>query len=210
MEMKEERIEDFLNNLSSSAPTPGGGGAAGLVAAVGMALGDMVLSLTTGKKKYAEYQEEIEVLMVRADELQEELLLAMDKDAKAFEPLAKAYALPKETFEEVDKRNQVMEEALYDAAKAPLEMMEVIVKAMHVIERVAEIGSKLAISDAGCGIQMCGAALNSASLNVYINTKMMNDRLQAVRFEKEAEELLLEGAHVLARTYQNVLNSIRS
>ena len=56
---------------------------------------------------------------------------------------------------------------------------------------------------------MCGAALNSASLNVYINTKMMNDRIQAVRFEKEAEELLLEGAHVLARTYQNVLKQIR-
>ena len=198
MAMKEQKIEEFINDLASAAPTPGGGGAAGLVAAVGMALGDMVLSLTTGKKKYAQYQEEIDALMVRADELQKELLLAMDKDAEAFEPLAKAYALPKETFEEVDKRNQVMEEALYDAAKAPIEMMKVIVEAMH------------AISDAGCGIQMCGAALNSASLNVYINTKMMNDRLQAVRFEKEAEELLLEGAHVLARTYQNVLNSIRS
>ena len=137
MEMKEQKIDVFIKDLASSSPTPGGGGAAGLVAAVGIALGDMVLSLTTGKKKYAEYQEEIEALMVRADELQEELLLAMDKDAKAFEPLAKAYALPKETFEEVDKRNQVMEEALYDAAKAPLEMMEVIVKAMYVIERVA-------------------------------------------------------------------------
>ena len=209
MAMKEQRIEEFINDLSSSAPTPGGGGAAGLVAAVGMALGDMVLSLTTGKKKYARFQDEMDELIKKADELQEKLLISMDEDAKAFEPLAKAYAMPKETFEEVDKRNQVMEEALYDAAKAPLDMMHLIIEAMLVIERVTEIGSKLAISDAGCGIQMCGAALNSASLNVYINTKMMNDRIQAVRFEKEAEELLLEGAHILARTYQNVLKKIR-
>ena len=208
MAMKDQKIEDFLNALSSSS-TPGGGGAAGLVAAVGMALGDMVLSLTTGKKKYEAYQDEINTLMDKADELQEKLLISMDKDAEAFEPLAKAYAMPKDTFEEVDKRNQVMEEALYDAAKAPLDMMHLIIEAMLVIERVAEIGSKLAISDAGCGIQMCGAALNSASLNVYINTKMMNDRILAMRFEKEAEEMLMEGAHIVARTYQNVLNQIR-
>lgn len=209
MKMKEQKIEDFLQELSSDAPTPGGGGAAGLVAAVGTALSDMVLSLTTGKKKYAQYQGEIEDLQKKADELQESLLDAMDKDAEAFEPLAKAYGLPKETFEEVDYRNKVMEEALFDAAKAPLDMMNVILEAMKMTERVAEIGSALAISDAGVAIQLCGAALNSASLNVYINTKLMKDRITAARFEGEADAMLLEGAHILARTYQNVLKKIR-
>ena len=209
MKMKEQKIEEFLKELSSDAPTPGGGGAAGLVAAVGTALSDMVLSLTTGKKKYAQYQSEIEELQKKADELQANLLDAMDKDAEAFEPLSKAYGLPKETFEEVDYRNKVMEEALFDAAKAPLEMMEVILESMKLTERVAEIGSALAISDAGVAIQLCGAALNSASLNVYINTKLMKDRITAARFEGEADAMLLEGAHILARTYKNVMSKIR-
>ena len=209
MAMKEQRIDEFLKELSSDAPTPGGGGAAGLVAAVGTALSDMVLSLTTGKKKYAEYQREIEELQKKADELQEKLLAAMDKDAEAFEPLAKAYGLPKETFEEVDYRNKVMEEALFDAAKAPLDMMEVILEAMRMTERVAEVGSALAISDAGVAIQLCGAAVNSASLNVYINTKLMKDKITAARFEGEADAMLLEGARILARTYQNVIKKIR-
>lgn len=209
MEMKEERIEDFLYNLSSDAPTPGGGGAAGLVAAVGMALGDMVLSLTTGKKKYAEYQEEIDGLMVRADELQAELLSAMDKDAKAFEPLAKAYGLPKETPKEIENRNKVMEAALVDAANAPMEMMGVILEAMKLIKRISEIGSKLAISDAGCAVQMCSAALNSAYLNVIINTKLMKDRLLAERLEKEAHEMMDEASGILRVTYQNVLDQIK-
>ena len=209
MKMKEQKIEEFLQELSSDAPTPGGGGAAGLVAAVGTALSDMVLSLTTGKKKYAQYQSEIEELQKKADELQANLLDAMDKDAEAFAPLAKAYGLPKETFEEVDYRNKAMEEALFDAAKAPLDMMNVILEAMKLTERVAEIGSALAISDAGVAVQLCGAALNSASLNVYINTKLMKDRITAARFEGDADAYLLEGAHILARTYQNVLKKIR-
>ena len=209
MAMKNQQIEEFINDLSSSAPTPGGGGAAGLVAAVGMALGDMVLSLTTGKKKYAEYQDEIEELMTEADRLQQELLDCMDKDAEAFEPLAKAYGLPKETEEEIAYRDEVMEKALYEAAKAPLSMMRVILDAMKLVERISEIGSRLAISDAGVGIQMCKAALHGASLNVFINTKMMKDRIAAAQFEDEADRMLLEGENIHTRTYKNVMEQIR-
>ena len=84
-------MKDFLNVLASKEPVPGGGGACGYVAAVGMALGNMVLSLTTGKKKYAEYQEEIEELIVKAGDITNRLYECMDKDAKAFKPLSEAY-----------------------------------------------------------------------------------------------------------------------
>ena len=209
MRMSEAQIEDFLEKLSSDTPTPGGGGAAGLVAAIGTSLGNMVLSLTTGKKKYAEYQPEIETLTIRVTELTKELLSSMDKDAEAFTPLAKAYGLPKDTEEEIVHRDAVMEEALTAAAEAPLAMMETIVEAMRLIERVAQIGSRLAISDAGVGIACCQAALQGASLNVFINTKMMKNRDRAMTMEEKADGMLSEGKILYEKTYDSVVQAIR-
>ena len=89
--MTQQSMDTFLKTLSSSAPVPGGGGASAYVAAVGMSLGSMVANLTTGKKKYAEYQEEIEQIIEKAGKLTDELADYMQKDAVAFEPLSKAY-----------------------------------------------------------------------------------------------------------------------
>ncbi|MCR4798741.1 MAG: cyclodeaminase/cyclohydrolase family protein [Lachnospiraceae bacterium] len=207
--MDEMTIKEFLTALSSDAPTPGGGGAAGLVAAVGTSLGNMVLSLTTGKKKYAEHQSEIEELQKKATDLTQKLTDAMDRDAEAFAPLAKAYGLPKDTPEEAAHRETVMEEALSVAAETPLSMMEEILEAMKLIARVAEIGSRLAISDAGVGIACCQAALQGASLNVFINTKMMKDRDKALSMEERADGMLSEGKDLYEKTYDTVTKAIR-
>ena len=83
--MTQQSMDTFLKTLSSSAPVPGGGGASAYVAAVGMSLGSMVANLTTGKKKYAEYQEEIEQIIEKAGKLTDELADYMQKDAVAFE-----------------------------------------------------------------------------------------------------------------------------
>ena len=123
---------------------------------------------TTFLKKYAEYQEEIEELIVKAGDITNRLYECMDKDAKAFKPLSEAYGLPKDTEEQLEHRNKVMENALLIASEAPLSMMELIVEAIKLIDRISVIGSRIAISDAGVGVQMCKAALNGASLNVYI------------------------------------------
>ena len=209
MNMSETRIQQFIEELSSDAPTPGGGGASGLVAACGMALGNMVLSLTTGKKKYAEFQPEIESLIAKANKLTEQLLLDVDADAKAFLPLSKAYSLPKTTTEEITYREKVMEEALVVASEAPLHMMDDIIQAMHLIHRIAEIGSRLAISDAGVGIQCCMAAIRGASLNVFINTNLMKNRDVAADMNHRADSLLAEADLIGNRTYELVLQAIR-
>ena len=94
---------------------PGGGGACAYVAAAGMALGAMVANLTTGKKKYAQYQEEIEELLSKTEQLSKELMTYMDKDAESFEPLSKAYGLPKDTKEQQEYKEAVMEKALKEA-----------------------------------------------------------------------------------------------
>ena len=191
-------MKDFLNVLASKEPVPGGGGACGYVAAVGMALGNMVLSLTTGKKKYAEYQEEIEELIVKAG----------DKDAKAFKPLSEAYGLPKDTEEQLEHRNKVMENALLIASEAPLSMMELIVEAIKLIDRISVIGSRLAISDAGVGVQMCKAALNGASLNVYINTKLMKNIDVAEDMNTKADELVITGNELADKVYDRVMDCV--
>lgn len=207
--MTDMNMNEFLNVLSSKEPVPGGGGACGYVAAVGMSLGNMVLALTTGKKKYAEYQDEIEKLIVRANDLTKELAECMDKDAKAFKPLSEVYGLPKDTDEQLKHREEVMEKALIAASEAPLSMMEVIVEAIGLIDRISVIGSRLAISDAGVGVQMCKAALNGASLNVYINTKLMKDTDVADDMNTRADELIIRGNQMADEVYDRVMDCVR-
>ncbi len=182
----DKTITEFMNELASNAPVPGGGGAAALVGAVGIALGDMVGELTTGKKKYADVEEDIQALMAEAKSLQSEFLRLIDADAEAFAPLAKAYGIPKDE----PGRDEIMEEALKAGASVPMDIMRTCGKALDVIKEFADKGSRLAISDAGCAAACCRAAIRAASLNVFINTKAMKDREYAESLNAEADMLL--------------------
>lgn len=205
----EQNMQNFLDTLSSDAPVPGGGGASAYVAAMGMCLGSMVANLTTGKKKYAEYQDEIDEILGKADGLTKELVACMDKDAEAFEPLSKAYGLPRSTPEEIAERTAIMEKALVAASEAPLHLMSVIMDSMELLDRLAVIGSRIAISDVGVGIQMAKAALNGASLNVFINTKLMKDRAVAEDMNARANAMLEKGNVDADRIYQVVLDAVK-
>lgn len=207
--MAEMKIEEFMDALSSSAAVPGGGGASALVGALGMALGTMVGNLTTGKKKYAQYQEEIEQTIETTTRITRELREFMDKDAEAFEPLSKAYGLPKNTEEEITKRNEIMEQALLTASLAPIDLMSKIMEAMHVLERLAVIGSQLAISDVGVGMKLCEAALNGASFNVYINTNLMKNRTVAEDLNQKADEMIAQGKEISEKALSIIMEKIR-
>lgn len=183
---------EFIDILASSAPAPGGGGAASFVGAIGMALGNMVGSLTVGKKKYADVEADIIELKSKADALQEKLLDLVAADAEAFEPLSKAYGLPKETEEEKAHKAEVMEKCLHDACEVPLNIMRACCDAIDLHEQFAAKGSAIAISDVGCGVICCKAALQAASLNVFINTKSMADREYADKCNAEARDMMDE------------------
>ena len=182
--------EKFVEELASKAPVPGGGGASALVGAVGAALGNMVGSLTVGKKKYADVQEDILALKAKADKLQAELLNLVERDAEVFEPLSRAYGLPKDSPQELAERTKVMEAALKNACSVPLLIMGKCGEAVELHREFAAKGTALAISDVGVGVALCKAALQGASLNVFINTKAMTDRAEAERANARAEELL--------------------
>ncbi|MCI8618728.1 MAG: cyclodeaminase/cyclohydrolase family protein [Oscillospiraceae bacterium] len=186
MDMTMETCRKFVEVLASNAPAPGGGGAAALVGAVGTALGNMVGSLTVGKKKYAAVEEEIIALKAKCDQLQKDLLDLVKKDADGFEPLAKAYGIPKDD----PNRDEILEKATIEACAVPMEIMEKCCEALDCIRIFAEKGSRLAVSDAGCGAVCCKAALQSASLNVFINTKSMKTRDLAEEMNRKANEML--------------------
>lgn len=191
--LTEKSCAGFVAVLATKSPVPGGGGAAALVGAIGTALGNMVGSLTVGKKKYAGVETEVLALKARSDELQSKLLAMVEKDAEAFEPLAKAYGLPRDTEEQRAEKARVMEQALRRAAETPLEIMQLCTESLSVIERFSEIGSRLALSDAGCAAACCRAALDAASLNVLINIKSMSDRAFAENLNRQTETLLRDG-----------------
>lgn len=183
---------DFVTVLASKEPAPGGGGASAFVGAIGMALGNMVGSLTLGKKKYADVQDDIIALKEQADALQDKLLDLVAADAQAFVPLSAAYGMPTETEEEKVHKAEVMEKCLHDACEVPLQIMRACCEAIDLHEQFAAKGTAIAISDVGCGVICCKAALQAASLNVFINTKSMKDLDHANACNTEAHNLMNE------------------
>ena len=186
MDMTLASCREFVSVLASDAPAPGGGGAAALVGAIGTALGNMVGSLTVGKKKYAAVEAEIIALKKKCDDLQKQLLDQVEADEVNFLPLAKAYGIPKDD----PNRDKVMEEATIIACSTPMHIMELCCEAIEAIAVFAEKGSRLAVSDAGCGAVCCKAALQAASLNVFINTKSLKNREVAEEMNAKANGML--------------------
>lgn len=209
MEMMEQSCTRFLAELAGKAPVPGGGGAAALVGAAGVALGNMVGCLTTGKKKYAAVEADIQALNAKAEALRRELEALVQADAEAFAPLAAAYGLPKDTPAQAAHKAAVLETALDTACAVPLEIMQKCAEGIVLVEEYAAKGSVLAVSDAGCAAALCKAALQSASLNVFINTKLMTDRPRADALDAQADALLNEYIPRADAVFASVTNKLR-
>lgn len=192
--MKEERgldyrglsVREFTRFLASAEPVPGGGGAAALVGALGAALGNMVAALTLGKPKYAEVEVEVAELRRRGEALQERLLEQINADAEGFRPLAEAYKLPKDE----PRRAEILEQATLRACGTPMEIMELGAAAIPVIAELANKGSRMAVSDAGCAAAAVRAAVEMAYLNLLINTRSLRGWEQAEALNARGQGLL--------------------
>lgn len=171
----EKSCEEFTALTLSKNPVPGGGSVAALSGALGASLGGMVASLTKGKKKYAAYEEDIERILMETEKYRQKFFTLMDEDMENFLPLSKAYGLPKETEEEKEERARELDRCLRLAAKAPMEMVQTVSEILPLFEELSVKGSKLAMSDVGCGVSMLRAASDSAWLNVLINLNMIKD-----------------------------------
>ena len=157
--------------------------------AAAASLGMMVGNLTVGKKKYAAVEADVKEYMVKLEKLRDEMLVLIEKDAECFKPLAAAYSLPSSTDEEKAEKEKVMAEALVTACSVPLEIMEKGLDICLILEELAVKGSVMAISDVAVGVEFVRTAVLGASMNVYINTKSMNDRETAEKYNAHADEL---------------------
>ena len=200
--------EKFVDETFSKAPVPGGGGVAALVGSIGAALAGMVGNLTTGKKKYAEYEEDIQRILADAKVLQDDLLSQIDKDAENFYPLSQCYGMKAETEEEKAAKEEKMQACLKVAISAPIDIVKLAYKAIKLHEELAVKGSKLAVSDVGCGVVCLKAALQSGWLNVMINLKSIHDEDYVKAVEAELLPLVSEGSELADRIYEDVKSQL--
>lgn len=204
MSFAEMSARSFSEVLASSEPVPGGGGASALIGALGAALASMVANLTTGKKKYAEFEPDIQRILKKAAELREALLPLIEEDAKCFGPLSKAYGLPKDD----PDRDAVMEDALRLACTAPLAIMKTAAEVIDLHAELAVKGSTLMISDVGVGVLCCKTALMGASLSIFINVRLMKDRAYADALKDETDALLEKYCPLSDKVYAQVLEKL--
>jgi len=205
----DKTVKDFISILSSKEPVPGGGGAAALAGAIGNALGSMVGNLTVGKEKYKDVEPEIIEILNKTKELQENLLSLIDEDAQVFSEVAKAYKLPKNTEEERKQKEEALKNALKNACQVPIKIMENSLEALKLQRRLAEIGSKLAISDVGVGALLLKAAVLSGKLNVVINLNGIDDEEFVRKISEYIERICKEAEKLADEAYKIVLEKLK-
>lgn len=198
-------LEQFMHDLASKAPTPGGGGASALSGATAAALASMVVNLTQGKKKYAAYADELAQILTTTQQLITDLLAQIPADAAAFAPLADAYRIPKEA----PQRAAILEAALVQATSVPLAVLRQLDSLVPLIESLVTKGSQIMQSDVGVAAVTCRSALEGAVLNVYVNTRLMHDRQQALALNAEAAALVNDNVIRCQRVYQQVMAKLQ-
>ena len=198
-----ETIAEFLEALSSKNPVPSGGGATALAASLAFSLALMVGNLTLGKKKYAHYEDRLKIRMQEWAEGRKTALRLAKEDEEAFMPLAKAYALPKETEEEKRIYRDRMEECLDRASYVPLQLLKLCAETAKSLKELAEEGSKLAISDVGIAADLFLTAMRGSALNVRINTNLMQNEERKKEREEAVEEALKQ-CELLEQTVREV------
>ncbi|TYP56648.1 cyclodeaminase/cyclohydrolase family protein [Thermosediminibacter litoriperuensis] len=205
----DKNIYEFVKLLASREPVPGGGGAAALVGAIGVALGSMVGNLTVGKEKYKEVEAEIIGILESAGSLQARLLDLVDEDARVFGKVAGVYKMPKDTEEEKKKRNEAMQQALKEACGVPLKIIELSYEAIKLHRRLADIGTRLAVSDVGVGVLCLKAALLSGRMNVLINLNGITDEEFVKNTTDYMERICSEALAIAGETYEKVENILK-
>lgn len=210
--MRNLTIEEFLKSLGSEAPTPGGGGAAALVAALSAALNSMVFNLTVGKKVYENYTDEIKELIKKSLEESNELItffsLCMDKDADVFSKLINSYKLPKTTEDEKNTRKSTIESCTKEAAEVPMAVAEKVYKLYPIIWTACNYGNKNLISDAGVAATLVQASLESCVLNVKINLSYIKDDTLKINMDKKCNDLSRCGEEWKSKIMKFIYESI--
>ena len=199
------KIDEYINELGSKAPVPGGGGASAVAGALSAALAGMVCNLTVGKKSYMAVEDDVKKILEDMNKHMESFIKLSDKDAEVFYPLSQVYGFKPQNDEEKKLHEENMEKLLFDAAMVPLDIMKEAYGMLDAIDFLAKKGSKLAVSDAGVAVSMLRSAVCGAMMNVVINVKYMKNRQKAQNLMDEASEILENTMNKADIIYREVL-----
>lgn len=206
--LTDRSVFQFLDELSSSTPAPGGGSVAALSGALGAALVSMVCNLTIGKKKYADVQKDIEAILAKSESLRHELVDLLQSDVEAYTAVSQAMKMPRATDEEKAARTETMQKALKGATVVPLQIAEACAQVIALCRPVAEKGNKNAVSDAGVAVLMAEAGLRSAALNVLINLGWIKDQSFTAEKQEQLDALLKGKPAVRDQVYDYVVEKL--
>jgi len=193
-------MKEFIEQVQSKEPTPGGGSVAALGGALGAALGEMVCRLTIIRKQYAKVKPEFQEIRKKLDLLRNELTFLIEKDAQSFDEVMVAMKKPKSNEHEIKIRDAAIEEATKRAASVPVEVIEKAVEVMELLPAVAEKGNVNSVSDAGVANLMAKAAIEGAALNVRINLGGIADKVFADDLNSRMTKFLEQGTKFYEKT----------
>lgn len=203
-------VSEYASQLASNRPAPGGGSAAGLVGALGAALGEMVANFTVGKRKYAGVAQEVAAALARLTDLREQLLRLTDADAEAYTQVGLAYGMPKETDEEEAGRAEAIEQALKAAAEVPRQIALHGAEVLEVLPVLLERGNQNLVSDVGVGAKLALAAVECGWLNVEINLASMKDEQHIERLRTEMQDTVENAGNMCRQLWDATIARIRS
>lgn len=202
--LAEKKITEFLQDLASDLPAPGGGGAAALTGAMAASLISMVARLTIGKKGYEEVEKQMADILRLSDELYQKLCQQIDEDAEAFNEVIAAMKMPKETEAQTTARAEAMQKSFRRAAEVPGQAAVNCSKVLDLAALVANQCNTNVSSDVGVAAELAWAGLQSSLLNVRINLPYIKDE-QFVRETRKNMEILTESA---GRAKEQALNAV--
>jgi len=203
-------LQNYLDELSSNSPTPGGGNVAALCGALSSSLATMVCNLTIGKKKYAEVESEMISLKEKLEIYQKKFIELGKKDNLAFDKVMNAFKLPKDTDKQKEIRNKEIENATIGAAEIPSEVMQTAKELLPLLKIIIEKGNRNSLSDVGVAAALVETASKGAYLNVIINCASLNNQIIAQEMKKRADIVLHETCNESESLVQKVISSISS
>ncbi len=189
-------LKSFIDNTAKGTPTPGGGSVAALVGSLGAALLCMVGNFTVGKPKYKSVEKDVKEILAEADKLKESLFVLIREDMEAYKKFSRASQMPKDTPLMREKRKQVLQKALKEAAEVPWRISQASLQVIELAEKLLPKGNPNLITDVGVGVLLAEAALKSAVLNVKINLSFIKDEEYKNRRSKALEDILSQASQI--------------
>lgn len=208
MELTGQNLYEFTKELSSDSPAPGGGSVAALNGSLGIALTNMVSSLTVGKKTYAEHEELNQTTLKEASQLRIDFLEAINRDVEIFAQMSNAFQMPKSTDEEKENRRDALEEASKACSVVPMEIMEMALSALKITEKIIGKSNKSASSDIGVAALNLKASIQGAWLNILINIGSIKDEAFVNEYRQKGEKLLEEALPLADRIYEEIKSKL--